>query len=58
MSLLDFVCVFFNYFHTLWRVIVSAHILKLRSMKYCILLYVSMEMKHQGTNYEQLRNTF
>jgi hypothetical protein len=54
MPLFDFV--FVNNFHTLWPVTVSAHILKLRSMKYCILLYVSMEVNHQGTNYE-LRNT-
>jgi hypothetical protein len=55
MLLLDFV--FVNYFHTQWPVTVSAYILKLRSMKYCILLYVSMEVNHQGINYEQLRNT-
>jgi len=54
--LLDFVFLT-TYFHTLWPVTISAHILKLRSMKYCILLYVSMEVNPQGTNYEELRNT-
>jgi hypothetical protein len=50
MPLLYFV--FVNCFHTLWSVTVSAHILKIRSMKYCILLYVSMDgtIKVQTTN--------